>query len=88
MPNCQLFNQRGVACGVYTTNSAESCEYILNDSKSKIVVVENKQQLDKILKYKDRLDLIKIVQYNGTVENDHKGLVIEVKKKFIFEKKN
>jgi long-chain-fatty-acid--CoA ligase ACSBG len=67
----------GIGCGIYTTNSAEACEYVLTDSKSRIVVVENKIQLDKILKSKDRTNLIKIIQYTGTVENNHDGLVID-----------
>ena len=37
---------RGVGCGIYTTNTAEACKFILEDSKAQIVVVENKQQLD------------------------------------------
>jgi long-chain-fatty-acid--CoA ligase ACSBG len=68
----------GVGCGIYTTNTSEACEYILKDSKSQIVVVENQQQLDKILKCKDKLPLKKIIQYSGTVENNHGGLVISV----------
>ena len=69
----------GVACGVYTTNSAETCQFILNDSKSKIIVVENKQQLDKILKCKpEHGSITKIIQYSGKIENNHDGLVIDV----------
>lgn len=68
----------GVGCGIYTTNTSEACEYILKDSKSQIVVVENKQQLDKILKCKERLPIKKIIQYSGTIENDYDGLVISV----------
>jgi len=68
----------GVGCGIYTTNTTEACEYILSDSKSQIIVVENKQQLDKILKCKERLPIKKIIQYTGTIENDYDGLVISV----------
>jgi long-subunit acyl-CoA synthetase (AMP-forming) len=68
----------GVGCGIYTTNTTEACEYILKDSKSQIVVVENKQQLDKILKCKEKLPIKKIIQYSGTIENDYDGLVISV----------
>lgn len=67
----------GVGCGIYTTNTAEACEYVINDSKSKIVVVENKQQLDKILKTLDRTGVRRIIQYTDHVENDHNGLVLE-----------
>ena len=33
---------------MYTTNSAEQCELILTDCEAKVVVVENKQQLEKV----------------------------------------
>ena len=40
---------RGVSTGMYAANSAEECHHILESSKASIVVVENKDQLDKIL---------------------------------------
>ena len=39
----------GIAAGIYTTNSAESCKYILSHSKAQFIVVENRAMLDKIL---------------------------------------
>ncbi|CAF0978778.1 unnamed protein product [Brachionus calyciflorus] len=66
----------GVACGIYTTISAEQIEYILRDSGSKIIIVENKQLLDKVINYKDQLGLKKIIQYSGTIENNHGGFVM------------
>ena len=39
----------GIAAGIYTTNSAESCKYILSHSKAQFIVVENRIMLDKIL---------------------------------------
>jgi long-chain-fatty-acid--CoA ligase ACSBG len=39
----------GIAAGIYTTNSAESCKYILSHSKAQFIVVENRVMLDKIL---------------------------------------
>ena len=68
----------GVACGIYTTNSAEACEYILQDSSSEIVVVENKEQLAKILKCKEKCKIKRIIQYKGEVADSHNGLVISV----------
>ena len=41
---------RGVASGMYATNSPDVCRYIADDSKTNIVVVEDQKQLDKILK--------------------------------------
>lgn len=73
-----FLNYSGVACGIYTTNSAEACEFILKDSGSEIVVVENKDQLEKILKCKDKCNLKSIIQYKGEVENNHNGLVMTV----------
>lgn len=76
----------GVGCGIYTTNSKESCEFILDDTQSKIIVVENKQQLDKIISCKQVNSLKKIIQYSGVPENDHNGLVISVSLQFIHSK--
>jgi long-chain-fatty-acid--CoA ligase ACSBG len=64
----------GVSCGIYTTNSVEACEFIFNDTKSEICVVENKQQLDKILKCKVKFK--KIIQYNGVIEDSMNGLIL------------
>ena len=41
-------------------------------------MVENKQQLDKIIKVKERTNVRLIIQYSGMVENDYDGLVINV----------
>lgn len=41
---------RGLATGIYTTNSAEACQYVAANSEANILVVENQKQLDKILK--------------------------------------
>ena len=72
-------NLSGVANGVYTTNSPEACEHVINDSLSEIVVVENDIQLKKILKIKNNCKSLKaIVQYTGDIVDDHNGLVISV----------
>ncbi|NOU07308.1 MAG: long-chain fatty acid--CoA ligase [Hyphomicrobiaceae bacterium] len=39
----------GVSSGIYPTDSAKQCIYLINDSKTKIVFVEDDEQLDKIL---------------------------------------
>ncbi len=39
--------------GIYTTSSASQVAYILKDSRSRIVFVENEEQLDKILTVRD-----------------------------------
>lgn len=50
---------RGVAVGVYPTNSAKQVKYILENSDSRYVVVRDQEQLDKILEIKDELPLLR-----------------------------
>ena len=40
----------GIACGMYATNTPETCQFIAEDSKMTIAVVEDQVQLDKFLK--------------------------------------
>lgn len=40
---------RGLATGIYTTNSPEACMYVAANCEANIVVVENQAQLSKIL---------------------------------------
>ncbi|MFC6689010.1 AMP-dependent synthetase/ligase [Jhaorihella thermophila] len=39
----------GIASGVYTTDSASQLAYLVNDSDSRFLIVENEEQLDKFL---------------------------------------
>lgn len=56
----------GLAAGIYPTNSAEACKYVLANCKANIVLVEDEKQLAKILQVKDSLpELKQIVQYTG-----------------------
>ncbi|XP_052277987.1 long-chain-fatty-acid--CoA ligase ACSBG2-like isoform X2 [Dreissena polymorpha] len=58
----------GVGTGIYATNSPEACAFVLQDSCSNVVVVENHAQLQKILQVWDSLPHLKaIVQYTGEV---------------------
>ncbi|KAK7116001.1 long-chain-fatty-acid--CoA ligase ACSBG2-like isoform X2 [Littorina saxatilis] len=58
----------GLAAGIYTTNSPEACQYVAESCQANILVVENNQQLQKILQVKDSLPHLKaIVQYTGEV---------------------
>lgn len=58
----------GVAVGIYTTNTADACAFVAEDSKVNIMVVENHQQLQKILEVKHKLPLLKaIIVYSGEV---------------------
>ncbi|KAJ8304976.1 hypothetical protein KUTeg_018559 [Tegillarca granosa] len=58
----------GFAVGIYTTNSPEACEFVAGNCEANIVVVENNQQLQKILKVWDNLPHLKaVIQYTGEV---------------------
>ncbi|MEP3329061.1 AMP-binding protein [Sedimentitalea sp.] len=56
-----MYTDMGVQCvgaicsGVYTTDSAGQLEYLLNDSDSRFLFVENDEQLDKFLQVRDNL---------------------------------
>jgi long-chain acyl-CoA synthetase len=45
----------GVTNGIYTTDSAKQLEYLLNDSQSRFLFLENEEQLDKFLEIKERV---------------------------------
>ena len=59
----------GLGTGIYTTNSAEACQYVADNCQANIIVVENKTHLNKIVKVWDKLPFLKaIVQYSGKLE--------------------
>ena len=39
----------GVSSGIYPTDSASQVEYLINDSRTKVIFAEDDEQLDKIL---------------------------------------
>ena len=45
----------GIVSGVYPTDSPEQVAYLLEDSESRFLVVENDEQLDKFLEIRDRV---------------------------------
>lgn len=45
----------GVASGVYTTDAASQLAYLINDSDSRFLFVENDEQLDKYLEIEDQV---------------------------------
>ncbi len=49
---------RGIAVGVYPTNTVEQVKYILENSASKFVVVKDQEQLDKVLRVKADLPIL------------------------------
>jgi len=51
----------GVAVGVYATNAWPQVEYVVENSKSKFFFVENEEQLDKWLNFRERVPVLKKV---------------------------
>ncbi len=55
----------GVSSGIYPTDSAKQVEYLVNDSKTSVLFVEDDEQLDKALDVRDRCpSLRKIVVFD------------------------
>jgi long-chain acyl-CoA synthetase len=55
----------GIASGVYTTDSATQLKYLVTDSDSRFLFVENDEQLDKYLSVKDQMPgLSKVIVYD------------------------
>ncbi len=50
-----LFCHRGLATGIYTTNSPEACQYVAHNCEANVLVVENNKQLIKILQVVEQL---------------------------------
>ena len=48
----------GVTNGIYPTDSAKQVDYIVNDSRSRFLFVENEEQLDKFLEVRERCPTI------------------------------
>jgi long-chain acyl-CoA synthetase len=71
--NCPewVFADIGIQCcgaaatGIYATNAWPQVEYVVTHSESKFLFVENEEQLDKWLHFKDRApDLIKVIVWD------------------------
>jgi long-chain acyl-CoA synthetase len=55
---------------IYQTNSPEECRYVLENSDSKVVVVEDAEQLEKVRQVRDQLpQLEQIVLMSGSAED-------------------
>eukprot|EP00095_Tigriopus_kingsejongensis_P004090 snap_masked-scaffold764_size101305-processed-gene-0.1 protein:Tk04090 transcript:snap_masked-scaffold764_size101305-processed-gene-0.1-mRNA-1 annotation:"hypothetical protein LOTGIDRAFT_234625" len=56
----------GVSVGIYPTSSGEACRYILEHSRSQILVVEDQAQLDKFEPFLQELTYLKaVIMYEG-----------------------
>ncbi|MFT5583359.1 MAG: long-chain acyl-CoA synthetase [Cognaticolwellia sp.] len=61
----------GATTTIYPSNTPEECRYILADSMSKVVFVDDDKQAAKMLKVRDQLPhLEKVVVFNGTPSTD------------------
>ncbi|KAG8229430.1 hypothetical protein J437_LFUL000952 [Ladona fulva] len=61
----------GFACGIYATNTAEATKRCMIVALCSIAVLEDEDQVAKVLQIKDSLpDLLKIVQYKGTPKEE------------------
>ncbi len=71
----------GIASGVYTTDSASQLAYLVNDSDSRFLIVENEEQLDKFLTVEDQMPGLKgviILEDEGLHDLNHpKCLFVE-----------
>jgi len=55
---------------IYQTNSPEECQYVLENSDAKVVVVEDDEQLEKVRAVRDRLPLLeRVVRMTGESED-------------------
>src|SRR6202051_1657706 len=55
----------GVSSGIYPTDSAVQVEYLLNDSRTKVIFAEDEEQLDKLLSCRARCpSLQKIIVFD------------------------
>jgi long-chain acyl-CoA synthetase len=59
-----------VVVPIYQTNSPEECQYVLDNSDAKVVVVEDDEQLAKIREVRDNLPLLEhVVRMTGSSED-------------------
>jgi long-chain acyl-CoA synthetase len=59
-----------VVVPIYQTNSPEECQYVLENSDAKVVVVEDDEQMEKIREIRERLPLLEhVVRMTGTSED-------------------
>ncbi len=70
----------GVLVPVYTTLTAEEVEYIVENSESKVLIVENQDQLDKALQFENKvktLEKIVIIETSDKYESGSKIISFE-----------
>ena len=68
----------GITSGIYTTSAPEEVAYIVNHSESKVIFIENEEQVDKILQILSEINLKKVIVW------DNKGLWGFSQEKIVF----
>jgi long-chain acyl-CoA synthetase len=59
-----------VVVPIYQTNSPEECQYVLENSDAKAVIVEDEEQLDKVRKVKDRCPKLEhVIRMTGSSDD-------------------
>ena len=66
-----------IVVGIYLTSSPSQCQYILDHSEAPVAFVENREQLAKILEFRDQLPrLRRVVLISGETEAGDGDLVV------------
>ena len=69
----------GIASGIYTTDAAAQVKYLVNDSDSRFLVVENEEQLDKYLQIENEVPgLLKVIilEDEGLHDLEHPNCIL------------
>ena len=69
-PTSRILCAGATVVPIYQTNSPEECEYVLNHSESKAVIVEDAEQLEKIREVRDQLPTLEHVISIEPIEGD------------------
>jgi long-chain acyl-CoA synthetase len=74
-PEWTYFDFAALAAGavvvpIYQTNSPEECQYVLENSDAKVVIVEDDEQMEKVRAVRDRLPLLEHVVRMTGVSDD------------------
>ncbi len=74
-PEWSYFDYAALSAGatvapIYQTNSPEECQYVLEHSESRLIIVEDEGQLEKIRKISDNLPLLDCIVILGEESHD------------------
>ncbi len=69
----------GASVGIYHSLLSADCEYIIRHSRAKIVFVEDKSQLDKVLAVRKKIpEVEKVILFKGEPPRGEKGFVLSM----------